>query len=39
MSTVIERSVNYMVQHETQGKTRSEDIALGSGGHILIEGG
>jgi len=39
VSTVIERSVDYVVQHEAQGKTGCENIALGSGGHILIEGG
>ena len=39
MSTVIDRSVDYVIQHETQGKTGCEDIALGSGRHILIEGG
>ena len=39
VSTVIERSVDYVIQHEAQCKTGCENIALGSGGHILIEGG
>lgn len=39
MSNVIDRPVHYVIQHEAQGKTGCEDIALGSGGHILIEGG
>lgn len=39
VSTVIDRPVHYVIQHEAQSKTGCEYIALGSGGHILIEGG
>lgn len=39
MSAAIDRPVHYVIQHEAQGKTGCEYIALGSSGHILIEGG